>query len=112
MDNFRKFNESVDQEHEIISMYKDNARWQIRQISELTGISVAGIYRILEKYGIKPHRRLVYDNHNIVQQYYQSGVPANKISELTGYSKRQVYNIIHSFSEIGAVTPTLENIDF
>lgn len=106
MNGFKDFiNESVDisKEHEILGMYKDNSRWQIRQISELTGISIAGIYRILEKYGIKPHRRQ-YDNaHGMVQQYFNSGIPATKISELTGYSKRQVYNIIskgkHQFSD-------------
>lgn len=97
MKGFKAFiNEAVDLsgEHEILSMYRDNNRYHIRQISELTGVSVAGIYRILEKYGLKPQRRQ-YDNaHNIVKQYHDSGIPAQKISELTGYSKRQVYNII------------------
>jgi predicted DNA-binding transcriptional regulator AlpA len=107
MKGFKTFiTESTDlsSEHEVLSMYRDSNRYQIRQISELTGVSIAGIYRVLEKYGLKPQRRQ-YDNaHGIVQQYHNSGIPAQKISELTGYSKRQVYNIIaksrgeHSFN--------------
>lgn len=96
MQGFKDFiNESVDLsvEHEILSMYKDSGRFQIRKISEITGVSVAEIYRVLGRYGIKPHRR--HDNqHGIVQQYYSSGISPQKISELTGYSKRQVYNIV------------------
>lgn len=104
MDGFKKFlNESVDasQEHDVLNMYRDNSRWHIRKISEITGLSIAGIYRVLEKYGIKPHRRQLDNNHEVVRSYHQSGIPARKISELTGYSRRQVYNIIskgHTFT--------------
>lgn len=103
MEGFKQFlNESVDigQEHEIIGMYKDNYRYQIRQISELTGVSVAGIYRVLEKYGIRPHRRQHDDAHGMVIQYHQTGIPVQKISELTGFSKRQCYNIISKGREL------------
>jgi predicted DNA-binding transcriptional regulator AlpA len=98
MDCFRDFlNESIDigNEHEILNMYKDRYRYKISDISELTGISVAGIYRILEKYGISPHRAGLQDNHALVNHYAGMGLPAIKISELTGYSKRQVYNIMN-----------------
>lgn len=99
MDRFRAFlNESIDigQEHEILGMYKDNYRWPIRQISERTGVSVAGIYRVLEKYGIRPHRRQRDDAHGLVVQYHQTGLPVQRISELTGYSKRQCYSILQN----------------
>lgn len=104
MQRFRTFVESADlgAEHEILGMYRDGHRFPIRQISELTGVSVAGIYRILEKYGIKPHRRQRDNEHNVIKQYHTSGFSPNRISELTGYSKRQVYNIIngkHEFRE-------------
>lgn len=94
MDRFNEFVDNLSQEYEIINMYKDKHRWKIKQISEISGISVAGIYRVLEKYGINPHRRNLNDTHAIVGQYYLSGTPINKISELTGYSRRQVYYII------------------
>lgn len=97
MDGFKRFlSEAVDLgiEHEILNMYQDRYRYKITNISELTGVSVAGIYRILEKYGVNPHRIHPNDNHFLVQQYANSGVPASKISELTGYSRRQVYNIM------------------
>lgn len=94
MDSFKQFveyvNTSVDQD--IISLYGNNE--QIRRISELTGVSIAGIYRILERYGIKPHRRNYDNEHSVVKQYHSVGIPVHKISELTGYSKRQVYNIL------------------
>ena len=96
MRGFRQFTETTDisLEHEILNMYKDSSRWHIRKISEVTGMSIAGIYRILEKYGVKPHLRMHNDAYNIIQQYRNSGVPVHKISELTGYSSRQVYNIL------------------
>lgn len=88
-------------EHDVIGMYTDAGRFNIRQISELTGVSVAGIYRILEKYKMKPARRNHSNEHGIVRQYHNSGISAKKISELTGYSPRQVYNIISkSFNEL------------
>lgn len=96
--NFKEFiNESVDIsiEHEILTMYKDRTRYKITDISEATGVSVAGIYRILEKYGITPHRIHPGENHYLVNQYATTGISAKKISELTGYSQRQVYNIIN-----------------
>jgi hypothetical protein len=96
MDGFKQFiTESYDasQEHEILSLYKDSNQ-QIRRISETMGMSIGAIYRILEKYGIRPHRRNFNDQYNVIQQYFNSGVPAKRISELTGYSKRQVYNIV------------------
>lgn len=95
MRGFKEFiNEATDlgSEHDVISLY--NSSNHIRQISELTGVSVAGIYRILEKYGIRPHRRNYDTEHSVVKQYHAVGIPPQKISELTGYSKRQVYNIL------------------
>jgi len=99
MESFKQFiNEAADlsQEHEILGMYRDNYRFQVRHISELTGVSIAGIYRVLEKYGIKPGRRKHEEEHGLIKQYHQTGIPVTKISELTGYSQRQVYNVIGS----------------
>lgn len=97
MGDFKTFlNEAVDasQEHDILSMYQDRHRYQVRQISALTGVSIAGIYRTLEKYGLRPRRRDSSGQHDVIRQYHQAGVPARRISDLTGYSRRQVYNII------------------
>jgi predicted DNA-binding transcriptional regulator AlpA len=96
MNGFESFiNEDASLEHEILGLYNDRDRYRITDISNLTGISPAGIYRILEKYGINPHRHShLLDAHNIIKQYAQLGTPVSKIAELTGYSKRQIYNII------------------
>ncbi len=99
MEGFKQFiNESANQsqEHDILGMYRDNYRYQVRQISELTGVSIAGIYRVLEKYGIKPGRRRREEEHGLIKQYHHTGIPVNRISELTGYSQRQIYNVIRS----------------
>jgi predicted DNA-binding transcriptional regulator AlpA len=81
-------------EHEILNMYWDKVRYKIEDISEFTGVSPAGIYRILQKYSIHPQRRLETSRYFDIYQYADSGVPVRKISELTGYSRRQVYNIL------------------
>lgn len=89
------FNESISTEHDVLNMYTDPSGYHVRKISEMTGVSVAGIYRILEKYGMHPQRRRGHIHaHEIVQQYHDAGLPVHKISELTGYSKRNVYNIV------------------
>ena len=79
-------------EHEILGLYKSSL--PIRRISEITGTSVAGIYRILEKYGIKPHRRHVADIYDRIIQYHDSGTSVQRISELTGYSIRHIHKIL------------------
>lgn len=102
MDSFKIFlTENLDLEREILSMYQGSTH-HVREISGVTGISVAGIYRVLEKYGVKPHRRVVSDPHGVVSQYHSSGIPARKISELTGYSTRQVYNIIKGLANLNS----------
>lgn len=87
-------NVDIGVEHEILNLYKDQARYKMVDISRLTGVSIAGIYRILQKYGINPHRRKSTDAHEVVSQYAHSGISASKNAELTGYSRRHIYNIL------------------
>lgn len=106
MNSFRQFIESTNYslEHEVLSLYR-STQSHVKQISEITGVSVGGIYRILEKHGIKPHRRNMNNSqYDTIQQYYNSGISAQRISELTGYSTRQVYNIIAKSSNLGNET--------
>lgn len=97
MDGFRNFSEAVDlnTEHDIINMYQDSGRYRVSDISDLTGISPAGIYRVLRKYQMDPHRKPDLSHYEQIYQYRSSGVPVRRIAELTGYSRRQVYNIIN-----------------
>lgn len=98
MESFKQFvlSEAVDlnTEHEVLNMYYDRHNYKISDISDLTGISTAGIYRILQKHAIEPGRRKADLHYETIYHYYDSGFTAKKISELTGYSLRQVYNII------------------
>ncbi len=98
MDSFKKFvfSEAVDvnTEHEIMNMYYDRNHYRISDISDMTGVSTAGIYRILQKHSISPGRRKADLNYETIFHYSDSGVSAKRISELTGYSLRQVYNIL------------------
>jgi len=81
-------------EHEILNMYYDRLNYKISDISDATGISPAGIYRILQKHSVTPGRRRADMNYETIYHYYDSGFTAKKISELTGYSLRQIYNIV------------------
>ena len=80
-------------------MYADRYRFKVTEISEKTGMSVGAIYRVLEKYGINPHRSQHPDRSYLVAQYAHVGTPARKIAELTGYSTRQVYNLLKQLTD-------------
>lgn len=98
MESFKRFllSEAVDlnTEHEVLNMYYDRLNYRISDISDATGVSAAGIYRILQKHSIEPGRRRADMNYETIYHYYDSGFTAKKIAELTGYSLRQVYNIL------------------
>lgn len=95
MESFKLF-ESVHSEHEILNMYYSQNQYKISDISELTGISTAGIYRILKKHEISPHRReTAAGQYETIYHFADTGIPPKKIAELSGYSLRQVYNILN-----------------
>jgi predicted DNA-binding transcriptional regulator AlpA len=98
MTSFRHFifltESTLSTEHEVMNLYYDRNH-KIADISDLTGVSAAGIYRILQKHSIQPGRmKTDLLNYETIWQYSSMGLPAKKIAELTGYSVRQVYNII------------------
>jgi predicted DNA-binding transcriptional regulator AlpA len=78
-------------------MYYSRNQYKIADISELTGLSTAGIYRILQKHEIVPQRRTANaGQYETIYHFADTGVPAKRIAELSGYSLRQVYNILNS----------------
>jgi AraC-like DNA-binding protein len=98
---FRTFLETFDVniEHEIINMYQDPIRYKLSDISSTTGASPGGIYRVLRKYNLNPHRLgHNYQQYEQIFQYRKLGTSVQKIAELTGYSRRQVYNILQEMS--------------
>lgn len=81
-------------EHEIMNMYYDR-NFKISDISNQTGVSAAGIYRVLQKYDVQPGRMKTDTlNYETIWHYADTGLPVRRIAELTGYSLRQVYNIL------------------
>jgi hypothetical protein len=96
MDSFKQFVlvEWDSLEHDVLNMYYDKQNYKVSDISELTGVSTAGIYRILQKHEVQPGRRKADLGYETIYHYANSGVPVRRISELTGYSLRQVYNIL------------------
>jgi len=63
--------------------------------SSFGSISCAEIYRSLERNGIRPNRRQK-PYHDNVLYFGHSGMELDEISKLTGYSVRQVRNILNS----------------
>jgi len=98
MESFKRFllSEAVDinTEHEVLNMYYDRGNYKISDISDTTGVSTAGIYRILQRHSITPGRRRADTNYETIYHYSDSGFTPRRISELTGYSTRQIYKIL------------------
>lgn len=98
MGRFREFMQLSEcaAEQEIIGLYQSPARYRLQDIAERTGFSPAGVYRVLHKYGVEPHRRCERGDYEQVYSYRDAGLGAKRIAELTGYSSRQVYHILSS----------------
>ena len=76
---------------DIANIYFAHPDMKIREIAEKTGKSVAELYQIIHQYG-KPNRQR--KNHGSVHMLSDSGLPTNRIAELTGYTERHVRNIL------------------
>ncbi len=93
--NFREFvfleeNQNNLSNFDVANMYF-NGRETIRSLSKNISKSIPEIYRIIHSFG-KPNRRVI--KHDVVKSLSDSGMHPNKISNLTGYSKRHILNII------------------
>ena len=83
-------------DHEVAYMYRQDVPvLSIKsEISATHGpISFGEIYRALRRSGINPSRRQK-DSHDDVLNFDQSGLGLEEIAKLTGYSERQVRNIL------------------
>jgi hypothetical protein len=78
--------------NEVVDLYMNSSGKKIKEISQLTGKSIGEIYRILQSHSIIPNR--LKNNHRYVLEFAESGLPINKIAELTGYTERNVRYII------------------
>lgn len=76
----------------VINLYLNNPDISIKEISLKTNNSIGEIYRILQSNLIKPNRNKLH--YNNVIEFAKSGLPINRIAELTGYSSRNVRYIL------------------
>ena len=75
---------------EIVGEYL-NKQCSVRELCKKTGKSIGEIYRMINSYA-KPNRNK--SNHHLVRSLHISGIHPKEISNISGYSKRHVLNII------------------
>lgn len=76
---------------DIFALYNGDPEMTMRKISLLTGKSLGGVYRALEKYGC-PNRQ--GRNYHLIDAYAEQGLSPRKIAELVGYTERGIRNIL------------------
>jgi len=103
MSGFREFFNESDQHfyaeshkgHDATVVYMYHQDIPISDIKQEMGVSFGEIYRSLQRYGINPNRRK-RPYHNDVVYFGQGGMGLEEISRLTGYSTRQIRNILQA----------------
>jgi DNA-binding NarL/FixJ family response regulator len=76
----------------VVELYLHSQK-KVRQIAKETDKSIGEIYRILHQNEVKPNRLRM--NHQNVIDFADSGLQINQIAELTGYTPRNVRNILN-----------------
>jgi|WetSurMetagenome_2_1015567.scaffolds.fasta_scaffold313899_2 hypothetical protein len=76
---------------DVVNMYLYR-RLPVREIAKTTGKSIGEIYRSLRRQYNEPNRRRT-DQFNVFA-LADSGMPVRTIADLTGYTSRQVRNIL------------------
>ena len=103
MRSFRKYIHCCEQkfytenwrDHDVTVAHLYNQNVPLSNIKQEMGVSYGEIYRSLKRHGIGPNRRKK-PTYNDVIYFGQSGMNFEEISQLTGYSTRQVRNILQS----------------
>lgn len=81
--------------HDATVAYMYHQDIPLSDIKQEMGLSYGEIYRSLGRYGINPNRRK-RPYHSDVLYFGQGGMGLEEISRLTGYSTRQVRNILQA----------------
>ena len=76
---------------EVANIYFSGQK-KVREISQETKRSVGEIYKIIRKYG-SPNR--TRNDQSVVISLSDSGLPVKSVANFTGYSTRQVRNILN-----------------
>lgn len=77
---------------EIINMYLNNPSIHVAEIAQKTQKSIGEIYRILHANEINPNRLKIH--HEKVEGLAKLGWTIKEISEITGYSTRNIRYIL------------------
>jgi transcriptional antiterminator len=92
MEGFREFfNENISDQG-LISFYNHNPDKKVKEISQITGMSIGEIYRTLHSYNVTPNRQKT-NYHNVIN-FYNFGYGVPQIAELSGYTERNVRYIL------------------
>ncbi len=85
-----RFREFIEQE--AVMLYLHRPDLSLAEISSISGMPVAGIYRALRERLVEPNRRR--SNRDNVVAFAGSGLGIGQIAELTGYSPTSVRRIL------------------
>lgn len=99
METFREFIESYESEEhyhfndlEVANLYFHHSNMSVRELSRKTGKSIGEVYRIIKNFG-SPNRTRPHGRENVIN-LADSGLAHKHIANMTGYSARQVRNIL------------------
>lgn len=99
MENFYDFFKNNNEKDKmVIMMYLKNPKLKIHEIAEQSQKSIGEIYRILKANEINPNR--LKSNHKKVENLARLGWNTKEISEFTGYTERNVRNILRKKNDI------------
>lgn len=76
----------------IVDMYLSNPKMNISEIAQKTNKSIGEIYRILKINEVSPNR--LKNNHEKVESLAKLGWGIKEISDMTGYTTRNVRYIL------------------
>ena len=88
---FKKFIQGLS-EGEIINTYLNRPDVSIINLSKWSNKSIGEIYRVLNANHIVPNRQK--GNHHLVKELANSGIHPNQISQIVGYTPRNVWYIL------------------
>ena len=83
---------------EVANLYFGQPEMKVAELAKKTGKSITELYQIIHSWG-KPNR--LKKQHHHVHMLSDSGFPTQKIADFTGYSERQVRNILKTEDKNG-----------
>ncbi len=77
---------------EVLNLYLHSRDMKVLEIADKSNRSVPEVYRIIKRFSMEPNR--LVNRHQSVRYYADAGMGISEISELTGYTSRNVRYIL------------------